>query len=79
MLLYSFILCMYLILSILIGIGNGKQFPKPQSEIRFVWGLPYNYIGQVQHNLDKYDVVVGLEIPDFRTVSCYQPFTTDPH
>ena len=69
MLLYLFILCMYLILSILIGMGNGKQFPKQLSEIRFGWGLSYNFIGQLQHNLDKYYVVVGLEIPDFRTVS----------
>ena len=59
--------------------GNGKQFPKPQSEIRFGWGLSYNLIGQLQHNLDKYDVVVGLEIPDFRTVSYHTPFTTDPY
>ena len=79
MLLYLFILCMYLIHSILIGMGIGKQFPKPQSEIRFGWGLSYNFIGQLQHNLDKYDVVVGLEIPDFRTVSYYASFTTDPH
>ena len=70
---------MYYILTLLIGMGDGKQFPKPQSEIRFGWGLSYNYIGQVQHNLDKYDVVVGLEIPDFRTVSYYAPFTTDPN
>ena len=59
--------------------GDGKQFPKPQSEIRFGWGLSYNYIGQVQHNLDKYDAVVGLEISDFRTISYYAPFITDPH
>ena len=78
MLLYLFIICMYLILSILIAMGNGKQFPKPQSEIRFGWGLSYNFIGQLQHNLDKYDVVVGLEIPDFRRVSYHTPFTTDP-
>ena len=70
---------MYFILSILIGMGDGKQFPKPQSEIRFGWGLSCNYVGQGQHNLDKYDVVVGLEIPDFRTISYYAPFTTDPH
>ena len=70
---------MFYILTLLIGMGNGKHFPKPQSELRFGWGLSYNYIGQVQHNLDKYDVVVGLEIPDFRTVSYYTPFTTDPN
>ena len=79
MLLYLFLLCMYYILTLLIGMGDGKQFPKAQSEIRFGWGLSYNYIGQVQHNLDKYDVVVGLEIPDFRTMSYYAPFTIDPH
>ena len=59
--------------------GDGKQFPKPESEIRFGWGMSYNYIGHLHHNLNKYDVVVGLEMPDFRTVSYYTPFSTDPH
>ena len=78
MLLYLFILCLCLILSILIAMGDGKQFPKPESEIRFGWGMSYNYIGQLHHNLNKYDVVVGLEIPDFRTIPYYKPFSTDP-
>ena len=39
MLVYIFILCMYLILSILIAMGEGIQFPKAESEIRFGWGL----------------------------------------
>ena len=56
----------------------GEQFPKPESEIRFGWGISYNYIGQLHHNLNKYDVVVGLEIPDFRTIAYYAPFSTDP-
>ena len=60
MLIYLFILCLYLILSILIAMGNGKHFPKPVSEIRFGWGMSYNYIGQLHHSLTKYDVVVGL-------------------
>ena len=58
--------------------GDGRQFSKPESEIRFGWGMSYNYIGQLHHNLSKYYVVVGLEIPDFRTVSYYTPFSTDP-
>ena len=74
MLLYIYILCMYLILSILIAMGESIQFPKPESEIRFCWELSYNYIGQMHHNLNKYDVVVGLEIPDFRVI----PFSRDP-
>ena len=56
----------------------GEHFPKPESEIRFGWGISYNYIGQLHHNLNKYDVVVGLEIPDFRTVTYYAPISTDP-
>ena len=56
----------------------GEQLPKPESEIRFGWGISYNYIGQLHHNLNKYDVVVGLEIPDFRTIAYYAPFSTDP-
>ena len=56
----------------------GEHFPKPESEIRFGWGISYNYIGQLYHNLNKYDVVVGLEIPDFRTVAYYTPFSTNP-
>ena len=54
-----------------------EHFPKPESEIRFGWGISYNYIGQLYHNLNKYDVVVGLEIPDFRTVAYYTPFSTN--
>ena len=78
MLIYIYILCMYLILSILIAMGESIQFPKPESEIRFGWGISYNYIGQMHHNLNKYDVVVGLEIPDFRVIPYYQPFSRDP-
>ena len=56
-----------------------KLFHKPESEIRFGWGMSYNYIGKLHHNLNKYDLVVGEEIPDFRTVSYYTPFSTDQH
>ena len=45
MLIYIYILCMYLILSILIAMEESIQFPKPESEIRFGWGISYNYIG----------------------------------
>ena len=55
----------------------GEQFPKPESKIRFGWSMSYNYIGQLHHNLNKYDVVVGLEIPDFRTGAYYSPISTD--
>ena len=39
MLIYIYILCMYLILSILIAMGESIQFPKPESEIRFGLGI----------------------------------------
>ena len=66
---------MYLILPILIAMG--EHFPKPESEIKFGWGISYNYIGQLYHNLNKYDVVVGLEISDFRIVAYYTPISTN--
>ena len=56
----------------------GKHFPKLESEIRFDWGISYNYIRQLYHNLNKYDVVVGLEIPDFKTVEYYTPISITP-
>ena len=59
--------------------GESRQFPKLESEIRFGWGMSYNYIGQMHHNLNKYDIVVGLEIPDFRVKPYYQPFSRDPN
>ena len=56
----------------------GEHFPKPESEIRCGWGISYNYMGQLHNILNKYDVVVGLEIPDFRTVTYCVPISTDP-
>ena len=56
----------------------GQHFPKPESEIRFGWGISFNFIGQLHHNLNKYDVFVRLEIPDFRIVTYYTPISTDP-
>ena len=50
-----YVLCMNLILSILIAMGESIQFPKPESEIRFGWGISYSYIGQMHHNL--YDFI----------------------
>ena len=32
----------------------------------------------MHHNLNKYEVVVGLDIPDFRVIPYYQPFSRDP-
>ena len=59
--------------------GESIQFPKPESEIRFGWGISYNYIGQMHHTLNKYDVVVGLEILDFRVIPYYQLFSRDQY
>ena len=33
----------------------------------------------MHHNLNKYDVIVGLEIPDFRVIPYYKPFSRDPN
>ena len=43
---------MYVSYSLYTYMGESIQFPKPESEIRFGWGLSYNYIGQMHHNLN---------------------------
>ena len=30
-----------------LAMGESIQFPKPESEIRFGWGISYKYIGQM--------------------------------
>ena len=38
----------------------------PQSTINYGYGLMYDYSGQVLHGLNRYNLIVGLDIPDLR-------------
>ena len=51
---------------------------KPKSEIRFGWGLMYDYYGQMLHGLDRYNVMIGLKLPDFRIDEVDVPQKLDP-
>ena len=42
------------------------QAEKPKSQIRFGYGLKFGYKGAVLHGLNRYNLMVGIEIPDIR-------------
>ena len=46
---------------------------KPESELRFGYGMSFQYHGQMLHGLNRYNLLVGLEIPDLRIPEYYTP------
>ena len=46
---------------------------KPESELRFGYGMSFQYHGQMLHGLNCYNLLVGLEIPDLRISDYYTP------
>ena len=46
---------------------------KPESELRFGYGMSFQYHGQMLHWLNHYSLLVGLEIPDLRIPNYYTP------
>ena len=46
---------------------------KPESELRFGYGMSFQYHGQMLHGLNNYNLLVGLEIPDLRIPDYYTP------
>ena len=52
-------------------------YPEPKSEIRFGWGMLFDYQGQVLHGLNRYHLMVGIEIPNLKLSDYYTPTETD--
>ena len=46
---------------------------KPESELRFGYGMSFQYHGQMLHGLNRSNLLVGLEIPDLRIPDYYTP------
>ena len=46
---------------------------KPESELRFGYGMSFQYHGQMLHGLNRYNLLVGLEIPGLRIPEYYTP------
>ena len=46
---------------------------KPECELRFGYGMSFQYHGQMLHRLNHYNLLVGLEIPDLRIPNYYTP------
>ena len=60
--------------------SDGKrvfQTEKPKSQIRFGYGLKFGYKGAALHGLNRYNLMVGLEIPDIRLAQFFRPQIPD--
>ena len=75
---------LHFILCLMIGLYHSNAIPiptsypelkeiKPESELRFGYGMSFQYHGQMLHELSRYNLLVGLEIPDLRISNHYTP------
>ena len=74
----KFELLRFIGLSLFFPLIVGKLL-EPKSEIRFGWGMLFDYHGQVLHGLNRYHLMIGLEIPDLRNYDYYTPLEYDPY
>ena len=54
----------------------GKEI-EPKSEIRFGWGMSFEYHGQMLHGLNQYYLIVGIHIPELRMARYHTPMERD--
>ena len=77
---------LHIIIWLMIGLYHSNAIPiptsypkqkeiKPESELRFCYGMSFQYHGQMLHGLNCYNLLVGLEIPDLRIPNYYIPST----
>ena len=66
---------LHIFLCLVIGLyySNAIPIPNPypkqkeiKPELRFGYGMSFQYHGQILHGLNHYNLLVGLEIPDLR-------------
>ena len=52
---------------------------KNQSVIKPGWGLLYDYHGQMIHGLNRYNLIIGVEIPEFEKTPGHAPMPIIKH
>ena len=65
---------------LMLGISFSNSSPlllqtplRTESEIRFGYGMSFEYHGQMVHGLNRYNLLIGLVIPDLRIPKHYTP------
>ena len=75
---------LHIILCLVIALYYSKATPiptpyhkqkeiKPESELRFGYGMSFQYHGQMLYGLNHCNLLIGLEIPDLRIPDYYTP------
>ena len=76
------LIILFALLMLGISFGNSNPLPlqtpyqkelKTESEIRFGYGMSFEYHGQMVHGSNRYNLLIGLEIPDLRIPKYYTP------
>ena len=49
-----------------------------KSVIKFGWGMMFDYYGQMLHGLNKYNLIVGVEIPTMEELNLEVPYMFQP-
>ena len=50
---------------------------KPKSQLRFGYGLKFGFKGAALHGLNRYNVIIGIDIPDIRIAQFFKPRVPD--
>ena len=77
----TLLIFLWLVIGFYYGSPNPIQSPKqkeikPESELRFGYGMSFQYHGQMLHALNHSNLLIGLEIPDPRIPNYYTPAET---
>ena len=51
----------------------------PDSQLRYGYGLLFESFGNIIHGLNRYNIMVGLKLPDIRILRNFINWITDPH
>ena len=65
---------MLIVLSLLHSTNSNDIELERKSVIKFGWGMMFDYYGQMLHGLNKYNLIVGVRVPQMRDLKLNIPY-----
>ena len=65
---------MLIVLSLLHSTNSNDIELERKSVIKFGWGMMFDYYGQMLHGLNKYNLIVGVRVPQMRDLNLNIPY-----